>query len=1023
MVAITANGLYGDRARGLFGFNQAPNNGSATSSTSAQAVMEKTYSSIAKLASDSISSNKATIDLLRQQVALLKKMSNKDGLGISDLLIARYLGKFAAGAAAAVGGVAARVGGIAGAAARTITGGVGKMFTTLRTSIVSGIGTVIGSVASSITNFAKPMLAGIRSLASFASFGNATKMVSNIVGILPKAIGLLGKGLSKLFLPLTAIMGVFDGIKGAFNADEILGRETTMIEKIRTGLAQVVNGFFLGLPDWLSEKAGFKNFAVFNDKVAEASRNMQEKIGNMITDGLTSFTTAVSDGFTSFKNKLAALGEWARNLLSFGPAATPEQVKNAGKVGNSVGGMIGQMAGNPPVQNKSSASDVKNLMMADRLDKIKENMLSDPAMRESVSTTGTQVAAVTGAAKATTTAAVTSIGEVAKQVAAESIDSVKEVEKKAIKDQDGFLKKIFGSDIAEAFSGAIGGLEKAAGTLQGDLNKSIRDAGSGVAAYLGGNVQTSFIGNGGATLPGGYSGRGGSSGGGGASGSFAGRPAANSNFAYTGLGSVAEKYESGGRGVGTISSGSGDAGGVSYGKHQLATNNGSMAKFLKSSGYDAQFAGLQPGTKEFNDKYSELAKNDPKFGQAQSDYIKSTHYDVAAQRLKDAGMDMSGRGKAVQEAIFSTAVQYGPNKDLFQRALAGRDVSKMSDEEIISAVQSNKRQNVASDFRSSPRLHSSLVDRMTREESDLLGIARGKTGAQGQAALGSGNIIMANQGKTRDLDIKPELKNQLEYAAAQSGVKVEVTSGGQGAIGTTNKRTGSTRHDEGGAADLKLYRTDENGKKTYLDMNNPADAAIMKQFTTESVRAGATGVGAGYMGGQTLHIGGGSVASWGGASWVPEALKEGRANPIDINKWVEERDKKAQASAVSQSQQTYAEKMKEGGFTAASPFGPKRAGPSGAGLDLFTEQVSKELGQSVGKAITEEVKAPKTPEFVPSITTPLQQAPSTPANSAVAKNPTGAPKDPVASNSAPDIRSTPSIDEYSMLLPNSTMMA
>lgn len=123
--------------------------------------------------------------------------------------------------------------------------------------------------------------------------------------------------------------------------------------------------------------------------------------------------------------------------------------------------------------------------------------------------------------------------------------------------------------------------------------------------------------------------------------------------------------------------------------------------------------------------------------------------------------------------------------------------------------------------------------------------------------------------------IKSDLKDQLEYAAQKNGVFVEVVSGGQRMEGAPGA-TGSHRHDHGGAADLKLY-TIEDGKKRYLNMNNPNDVSIMKQFTSDSVAAGASGVGAGlrYMGAETLHIGGGKATSWGGAPWIGEAHQQG----------------------------------------------------------------------------------------------------------------------------------------------------
>jgi hypothetical protein len=66
-------------------------------------------------------------------------------------------------------------------------------------------------------------------------------------------------------------------------------------------------------------------------------------------------------------------------------------------------------------------------------------------------------------------------------------------------------------------------------------------------------------------------------------------------------------------------------------------------------------------------------------------------------------------------------------------------------------------------------------------------------------------------------------------------------------------------------------------EKRYLDMRNPKDAERMKEYVKQAVRAGATGVGAGlgYMGPSTMHIGGGSATSWGGADWIERARREG----------------------------------------------------------------------------------------------------------------------------------------------------
>lgn len=137
--------------------------------------------------------------------------------------------------------------------------------------------------------------------------------------------------------------------------------------------------------------------------------------------------------------------------------------------------------------------------------------------------------------------------------------------------------------------------------------------------------------------------------------------------------------------------------------------------------------------------------------------------------------------------------------------------------------------------------------------------------------------LQSSQASIRRLPIQNDLRERLQFAAEKLGVQVEVGSGGQSAIGTGGPRTGSTRHDDGGAADLKLYTTDENGNRRLLDMRRPEDQAKMQAFSTEAVRAGATGIGAGmgYMGPSTMHIGGGSATSWGGAPWIGDAHRKG----------------------------------------------------------------------------------------------------------------------------------------------------
>ena len=199
------------------------------------------------------------------------------------------------------------------------------------------------------------------------------------------------------------------------------------------------------------------------------------------------------------------------------------------------------------------------------------------------------------------------------------------------------------------------------------------------------------------------------------------------------LGWVSGLFESGKAGAGAVSSGVGDFGGASYGKHQFSSSRGTLQQFLGSSGYGSQFAGMAPGSQQFNAKWKQLAASDTGFAGAQQSFMERTHFDPQMAKLKGAGIDLSGRGAAVKEAVFSTATQFGPNSSLIQKALAGRDASAMSDADIISAVQDYKIANNASLFRSSSSdVQAGVLKRAYREKDTLL--AANAAGAPGLPA-------------------------------------------------------------------------------------------------------------------------------------------------------------------------------------------------------------------------------------------------------------------------------------------------
>lgn len=143
------------------------------------------------------------------------------------------------------------------------------------------------------------------------------------------------------------------------------------------------------------------------------------------------------------------------------------------------------------------------------------------------------------------------------------------------------------------------------------------------------------------------------------------------------IGALSERYESGGRGPGTVSTGRNDPGGVSYGLYQLASRTGAVAAFLAGEGarWAAEFGAAPPGTPAFGATWQAIARRQPaEFARAQHGFIARTHYQpVAAAVLARTGLDLAGRSAAVQDVCWSCAVQHGAAARLISGAIAVTD--------------------------------------------------------------------------------------------------------------------------------------------------------------------------------------------------------------------------------------------------------------------------------------------------------------------------------------------------------------
>lgn len=142
------------------------------------------------------------------------------------------------------------------------------------------------------------------------------------------------------------------------------------------------------------------------------------------------------------------------------------------------------------------------------------------------------------------------------------------------------------------------------------------------------------------------------------------------------LGAISERFESGGRGPGTVSGGQGDPGGVSYGTYQLASRTGTAAAFLRGEG--SRWATLlcdAPGTPGFSAAWKDIAVCEAEaFAAAQHAFIARTHYlPVIKAVIAARGYDLGQCHPAVRDAVWSAAVQHGGAAGLAKTAVTDAD--------------------------------------------------------------------------------------------------------------------------------------------------------------------------------------------------------------------------------------------------------------------------------------------------------------------------------------------------------------
>ena len=204
-----------------------------------------------------------------------------------------------------------------------------------------------------------------------------------------------------------------------------------------------------------------------------------------------------------------------------------------------------------------------------------------------------------------------------------------------------------------------------------------------------------------------------------------------------GIGAVSSLFETGKTSTASaaaITNSKGDFGGASYGTYQLSAKQGSLQEYLKASKYGKYFAGLRPGTPEFDAKWKEIAKVDgTNFAADQESYIGKINYNPIAKNLTDSGVDIAKRSKALQSSVWSLGVQFGPGSRAKNNGAIGLidaavgnaklDYKTATDEQIIKAIYKYRQDKNEFLFKSSsPEIRRGTLKRAFDEEKTLLGM-------------------------------------------------------------------------------------------------------------------------------------------------------------------------------------------------------------------------------------------------------------------------------------------------------------
>jgi hypothetical protein len=211
------------------------------------------------------------------------------------------------------------------------------------------------------------------------------------------------------------------------------------------------------------------------------------------------------------------------------------------------------------------------------------------------------------------------------------------------------------------------------------------------------------------------------------------------------LGSLAARFESGDSGVGAI--GYDKRGGTSYGIYQISSRAGTMQRFLdfleeQAPDWARRLNTAGPSNTggrsgAMPSEWQRIAKQAPeRFARLQHDFIEETHYLPAARAVYErTGIDIEKHSPALQEVLWSTAVQHGARgaARLFCKALDKENVNgkTMRPEALIDVLYSVRGKQFGS---SSSQVQAAVQRRFAEEKTLALAmLADDTSGPKAQA--------------------------------------------------------------------------------------------------------------------------------------------------------------------------------------------------------------------------------------------------------------------------------------------------